>query len=133
MSDIVQSILAGHLDDDLSDILDAIKAREDEGKIEVLWRVAWDGLDITAENLTVAEARTVETMLRQPIHTFNPALSATNVATVAAARLIAGGMTPEAAFEEIGKVPARDLARAVTVYTVIDPPKDGSPPETPPT
>jgi len=130
-ADVVAAILNGDLDDDVTDVIAAIRKRQRDGAVDVLWRIEFEGLDITEENLTVGEAKMVEAATSESIITLPVAGSAKNIAAVVAAALInRSGLSSSDAFELVGKVGVRGLLKSVTEFTVANPPKDGSVSET---
>lgn len=129
---VVQRIMLGECDDELGDIVDAIDTRIKAGAAEIGWRIEFDGLTIDTENQTVAEARIVEAVTRQPIRRVPVDDSATAIATLVQAALIERkGMKSEDAFAAVGVYSVRDLLASVSRYTIANPPKGDSPSETP--
>lgn len=129
--DVVAAILNGDLDEDVSTIIDAIRERTKLGAVEMCWRVPFDDLDITEENLTVGEAKLIEVATGQPITRLPIAGSAKNIAAVIAAVLMQRqGLKSTDAFALIEGRPVKDLLGSVTEYTVTNPPKDGGEPAT---
>jgi hypothetical protein len=126
---IVDDITAGAFDDDLPELVAAIRGRYAE--VGSYWRVDFDGLDVTEQNITIAEAKLVERMAQTQLRFIDPASSVTQAAAIVqAAMMERRDMKPAIAEESLRRVTANDLSAACSRY-VADLPKDSGPPTTP--
>lgn len=122
---LTEQILGGDYEGHESEILGAIIKRRDLGSIQIAWRLEWDDLDVTQENLTIGEAKLVEKLAGKSIHLTAPAQSADNISAYLVAALVnRKGMSQQDALAEVDKASARQLFRSLSDYTIVDPPKD---------
>lgn len=124
---IVDEINAGAYDEDgLSEIIDAVRSRfEENGSY---WRIDFDGLDITEENLTVLEGKLVERAVGNQLRFVDPAASTTHAAAIVMAALIERrSYKPDAAEKSLKLRTAKELTACCTRYTHKDlDPKDSA-------
>lgn len=131
--DVVAAVLNGDFDDDLTDLVAAVRERTRSGLVEMCWRLPFDDVDITEENLTVGEAKLIEAATGESITRLPIAGSAKNIAAVIVSVLIQRqGMKAADAFELVDKRSVKELLGLVNEYAVTNPPKDGGEPTTPP-
>lgn len=138
---LVAAILKGDYEGHEAQIVQAVRQRVQDGKIRFGWRIDFEGLEITEENLTIGEAVQIEqTLTKSPvndesegpisIHFVVPAGSATNIAAIVTACLMSrNGLDAEAANTTVNGYSLKALLNLVTDYTVTDPPKDSGAPE----
>lgn len=126
-TEIVVAILNGDLDDDITDIVAAIRERANKGEIRMCWKVTFDDLEITEENQTINEAQSVERQTKKAWGKYHPANSAAECAAIIVAALVERqGVDAVKAFEMLKDRKASDLVKSISDYAAVDPPKDGS-------
>lgn len=123
---VVDTIKSGEFDDDLSEIIDAVRARfAERGSY---WRIGFEDLDITEENLTIAEGTMVERATERFLSRVDPAASTTHAAAIITAALVhRRNMTIDTATKYLQRVTAKEVAQACTRYVAGDlDPKDST-------
>ncbi len=122
---LIDQILGGAYEGHETEIIGAIRRRADAGAIRLAWRLDWEGVSVTQEDLTVGEAKHIEKLLRKSIYEAAPARSAENIAAyVVASRVSRLGETGEEAQAVADKASIKSLLAAVSDYTIVDPPKE---------
>lgn len=112
---LVEAVRSGQMDGHLVDVLNAVRDRFNHGSTEQKWKVEYDGELFTQDDLTLAEAGTVEKLTGTTWAQLNPTVSATECQAIIASCLHhrqeltikdamakAGAMTTEAAVAAIG-------------------------------
>lgn len=119
MTTIAERIVAGDLDAELADILNALHQRNVERVVTTRWRVRLGDLVVTEDDVTLDELELAETLAKRSWHTLHPVQSAAS----AKALLIAGhvhrlGMTEQQARATVGKLTGAEVLDAVDTVEV---------------
>jgi hypothetical protein len=126
VSALKDAIFSGDYEGHETEILEALRLRQELGIVKYCWRVEWDGMEITEDNMTLGEARKVEQLVGQ-VWGGNPALSARHLnGYLVAAYMHRQDKTEDEARELADKAPAKELVKAISEYTEVEPPKDDS-------
>ena len=120
---IIAEILAGHHNDQLSELYHAVLKVAASEDLAVRWRIDYDGMEITEDSLTVGECLDIEEETGHSWAAFNP----TKTAHMARAIMVAAlkrrqGYALNEARERVDAMAAADLLNCVSEYVV-----DGSP------
>lgn len=122
---VVSAVKTGELDGSLNDLLEAIRMRLIHGTTEIKWKVAFEGEEFTQDDLTLAEAATVEKITRTTWANLNPTVSATECQAIIAACLHhRQGVKIADAMERVGSMSTEDAVAAIGSYEVDRAPKD---------
>jgi hypothetical protein len=125
-------ILSGDYEGHESEIVEAIKLRQEIGAVKFCWRISWGGLDFTEDNLTVGEAQTIEKIVGRSVYYAPPAGSASNLsAYLTAALMHRKDMAEDEATAEVSKAPLKQLLQSISDYTTVEPPKEDGDPASP--
>jgi hypothetical protein len=79
---IVAEVLAGQHDDKGDDIFQALVKRAAEINGRFRWRVTWEDLTVTEDDLTLDECMAVEAFAKVPWHRLDPLDSASEAAAI---------------------------------------------------
>lgn len=124
---IAAEILDGRQDGQGIDIIfNAIKKRFAEGMSGLRWRITFESLDldITEDDITLAELSEVEQRTGTTWAAINPEASARHAMEIVRAVLIHRvGRTPEEATRVAGSIPANDMVDCISRYGVTPDPK----------
>lgn len=113
------SILAGEFDGHLADVLAAIVKRQQSGFSSMRWRLRLDGVEITEDDMTLAEAKTVEKITNLSWVTIEPTRSAVHMSAIlVAAAHHRDGLSIEEAEERVDAHSANEIMGALDQYEV---------------
>lgn len=113
----LDAIRAGDFDDELIRIIDTVKVRVRESSAKVCWRVELDGLNISEQSQTIAEAMSVERQTGKRWGQYHPATSALEVGAVVIAHLVeVEKLSLADAMKRLSSVTAEQMANAVSEY-----------------
>lgn len=123
---LIADIALGRYDDDLLDIVDAIKPRFTDGALQVRWKLTHDDCEFTEDSVTIGEIKAVERFTGLSWFEINPRSSAEQmVALLAAHNAKVHGMTPDEALSKAEELPLADVAKMLSEYQV-DPKEEDS-------
>lgn len=121
---VVLAIKGGDLDGHLVELLEAIQLRFAHGTTEQKWKVTFDGDVFTQDDLTLAEAATVERITKQSWANLNPVVSATECQAIIAACLHhRQGLKIADAMAKVGAMTTEDAVASIGSYEVDRAPK----------
>ncbi|GEM_PF-1741291 len=113
------SILSGDLDGHLADVLASIVKRQQSGFSTMRWRLRIDDVEITEDDMTLAEAKTVEKITSLSWVMIEPTRSAVHMSAIlVAAAHHRDGLTVEAAEERVDAHTANEIMGALDQYEV---------------
>jgi hypothetical protein len=125
LRELLLGIQGGDYDGHEAEIVDAVRKRVTAGLVKFAWRISYQELDITEENLTVGEAKVIEDILGSSIYAVPPAGSAENIAAYLVACLVnRSGLSRDVATKQVDGESIKALLGCVTDYTLVDPPKE---------
>jgi hypothetical protein len=124
LSDVVDDIKAGSYDGQLVSIIEAVQLRFQHGTTALKWRVRWEDHTFTEDDLTLAEAATVEKLTGSSWGTLNPLSSAQDCQSIVASCLHhRTKVTLKDALAEAGKVTVDGMVDRIDSYEVDRAPK----------
>lgn len=127
-------IMSGEYDGKLADVLAAIVRRQQDGATAMRWRITFDGLALTEDDLTMAEAKTVEKITGRSWAVINPWQTAADCsAIIVAAVHHREGVPLDEAEGRVDSRPMQDIVSAIEQYEVTPAPLGSTPGSTPPT
>lgn len=85
---LIAEVAEGRHDDRLSDLLVAIRVRAEAAAIASTWRLEWDGLVVTEDDVTLDELATAEELSGKNWAQLNPKNSAVNCRSILIAALM---------------------------------------------
>lgn len=122
---IVDQIKSGEYDGELVKLIEAIRARFEHGTTQQRWKITWEDREFTEDDLTLAEASTVEKLTGTSWGLLNPVSSAQECQSIIAACLHhRDGVKLVEAAKTAGAIPAGEAVRAISAYEVEAAPKD---------
>lgn len=122
---IIDAVKSGELDGRLVNILEALRLRFQHGTTEAKWKITFDGSEFTQDDLTLAEAATVEKITRTTWAQLNPVTSATECQAIIASCLHhRQGLKIAEAMEKAGAMSTEDAVAGISSYEVERAPKD---------
>jgi hypothetical protein len=122
---IVAEILAGQHDDTGDNIFQAIVKRAAEVNGRFRWRVTWDDLTVTEDDLTLDECMAVEKFAGVPWHRMDPLDSASEAAAVLIVAMNRRRDIPiDDAVKKLGAVGYAEILAGVDKYMVEPSPLD---------
>lgn len=124
LTEITEDIKAGSYDGQLVSIIEAVQLRLQHGTTALKWRVRWEDHTFTEDDLTLAEAATVEKLTGSSWGTLNPLSSASDCQAIVASCLHhRTGVTMKDALAEAGKVTVDGMVERIDSYEVERAPK----------
>lgn len=122
--EVVDLVISGQADGHLVAILEAVRSRFLHGSTEQKWRIEFDGDVFTQDDLTLAEAATVEKLTGTTWAQLNPTVSAQECQSIIAACLHhRSGLTVKEAMAKAGAITTEDAVSAIGSYEVERAPK----------
>lgn len=122
---IVDQIKSGEFDGQLVQLIEAIRVRFENGTTTQRWKIVWDGREFTEDDLTLAEASTVEKLTGTSWGLLNPVSSAQECQSIIASCLHhRDGTKLVDAAKIAGAIPAAEAVKAISAYEVDAAPKD---------
>lgn len=122
---IVEDIKAGEYDGQLVELVEAVRARFQNGTTAQRWKIVYDGDEFTEDDLTLAEAAAVEKICGTSWGLLNPVSSAHECQAIIAACLHnRRDMKLPEAMKQAGTLSAADAVNAISAYEVDVAPKD---------
>lgn len=119
MTSISERIVAGELDGELADILQALHQRNVERVVTTRWRVRLGDLVVTEDDVTLDELEMAERLARRSWQTLHPVQSAASAkALLVAAHVHRLGMSESDAKATVGKLTGGDVIDAVDTIEV---------------
>ena len=126
-----QEVKLGVYDGALTDLLGAIQFRIAGGATAFRWRIRWDDLEVTEDNITLGELEDIEKELRVSWASVHPVKSAQQCSTLLrAAMKHRTELTDDEVTEAVGKLTASDALDAIDQYEVRRPPLEAETPTT---
>ena len=123
-AEVVDLIISGQADGHLVAILEAVRKRFQHGSTEQKWKIEFDGDVFTQDDLTLAEAATVEKLTGTTWAQLNPTVSAQECQCIIAACLHhRQGLTVKEAMARAGAMTTEDAVAAIGSYEVERAPK----------
>lgn len=125
---IVAEIADGRLDGHLFDLLSAVQLRVVAGATAFLWKIEWDDLTVTEEDITLGELVVAERIAGRNWSQLNPSTSAGNCRAVLIATLMnRRDMSEEKATAKVDAQPVHTLLDSIGQYEVSPAPfEDGT-------
>lgn len=121
---VVDAVMDGQLDGHLVEVLEAVRTRFQHGSTEQKWRISFDGDVFTQDDLTLAEAATVEKLTGTTWAQLNPTVSAQECQCIIAACLHHRQAMPvKDAMAKAGSMTTEDAVAAIDSYEVERAPK----------
>lgn len=126
-AEVIGAIKAGDYDGQLVELVEAVRARFQNGSTEQKWKVTYDGEEILQDSLTLAEAATVEKLASTSWAYLSPVNSARECQAVIAAFLHhRKGVRLAEAVSQAGALNLEAAVAAVGSYEVQRAPKDSA-------
>lgn len=124
----IAEVAEGRHDGNLHDLMLAIRHRIEAGATAFLWRVTFEDVTVTEEDVTLDEMETAERIAGRNWSQLNPAVSAGNCRALLIAALVSRqGMSEKDARERVGKVAVHSLLDGIDSYEVTPPPFEDGP------
>ena len=128
---VVQQIKLGKYDGCLQDVLEAIQFRAAGGATSFRWRLTWEDLEVTEDNVTLGELVDIEKALDVSWVAINPAKSAQQCVAILEAALKHRSELSEAEVaEKVSELTAGEALECLDQYEVVRPPLEQSTPAT---
>ena len=122
---VVEDVKAGEYDGQLVTLIEAVRARFQNGTTASRWKIVYDGDEYTEDDLTLAEAAAVEKITGTSWGMLNPVSSAHECQAIIAACLHhRRDMKLPDAMKQAGKLTAAEAVESITAYEVDTAPKD---------
>ena len=120
---VVDGIEAGDYDNDLADLVAAIRARARTAGQDLRWEITIDGETWNEDTISIGEIRLVERTTGINWRELEPGMSADVTTMFVVAHYKAGGMDLKDAWERAEALNAKVIANAVSTYQVDSPGK----------
>lgn len=122
---VVDQIKSGDYDGQLVTLIEAVRTRFENGTTAQRWKIDYQDRIFTEDDLTLAEAATVEKITGTSWGLLNPVSSANECQSIIAACLHhRDGLKMVDAMKQAGELTAQDAVKAISAYEVDVAPKD---------
>lgn len=122
---VVDQIKSGDYDGQLVTLIEAVRTRFENGTTAQRWKIDYQDRVFTEDDLTLAEAATVEKITGTSWGLLNPVSSANECQSIIAACLHhRDGLKMVDAMKQAGELTAQDAVKAISAYEVDVAPKD---------
>lgn len=122
---VVDQIKSGDYDGQLVTLIEAVRTRFENGTTAQRWKIDYRDRVFTEDDLTLAEAATVEKITGTSWGLLNPVSSANECQSIIAACLHhRDGLKMVDAMKQAGELTAQDAVKAISAYEVDVAPKD---------
>lgn len=129
--DFVQHIRLGKYDGHLQDVMSAIQFRAAGGATSFRWRLTFDDVTITEDDITLGELVKIEKALDVSWVSINPARSAEQITTIlSVAMKHRTDLSDDEVDETVAAITASEATDALDQYEVVQPPLEQSTPPT---
>lgn len=124
----IAEIAEGRHDGQLHDVLLAIRHRIEQNAVAFLWKVTFEDVTFTEEDVTLDELEMAERIAGRNWSQLNPATSAGNCRALLIAVLVSRqGMSEKDARDRVGKVPVHSLLDGIGEYEAAPAPFEDGP------
>ena len=122
---VVDQIKSGDYDGQLVTLIEAVRTRFENGTTAQRWKIDYQDRVFTEDDLTLAEAATVEKITGTSWGLLNPVSSANECQSIIAACLHhRDGLKMVDAMKQAGELTAAEAVKAISAYEVDVAPKD---------
>ena len=122
---VVDQIKSGDYDGQLVTLIEAVRTRFENGTTAQRWKIDYQDRIFTEDDLTLAEAATVEKITGTSWGLLNPVSSANECQSIIAACLHhRDGLKMVDSMKQAGELTAADAVKAISAYEVDVAPKD---------